>query len=405
MTQAAESPVSARVAMPSAFRTVANVLARNWIFGSLTLRTPGGETLRFQGQKPGPDAVLHLIDWRAARRMVSGGSLGFAEGFMAGEWDTPDLSALLQGFAVNLDRIVAVIRGKPLFRWTMSLLHRFNANTREGSRRNIHAHYDLGNDFYALWLDPSMTYSSARYGKGARTLEAAQAAKYASLERLIELKPGEHVLEIGCGWGGFAEHAAKHAGAEVTGITISKAQLDFARERMTRQRLDSQVALKFEDYRDLHGQFDRIASIEMFEAVGEEYWNAYFAKVKALLKPGGLAGLQIISIREDIFETYRKRADFIQRYIFPGGMLPSETRLRAEIARAGLVVRKVELFGADYARTLREWRDRFEAVKDQVSAQGFDERFQRMWRYYLAYCEAGFATGRTNVGQWVVGHG
>jgi cyclopropane-fatty-acyl-phospholipid synthase len=387
--------------LPSAFRAVVRLLAQQWRTGELVLVSPHGEAIRLRGDQEGPQARLELKSYRAVRRLVRGGSIGFAEGFMAGDWDTPDLSALLHAVALNLDRVHALIRGQPLVRGALHLLHRMKANTRAGARRNIAAHYDLGNDFYRLWLDASMTYSSARF-EDEETLEAAQARKYAALCRLMALEQGQEVLEIGCGWGGFAEHAAGVEGAKVTGITISAEQLAFAKARIADKGLAERVELRFEDYRDTTGRFDRIASIEMFEAVGEAYWPAYFAKVRDLLRTGGRAGLQIITIREDIFESYRRRADFIQRYIFPGGMLPSETRLKAEIARAGLLVQAVERFPLDYARTLRLWRERFEAVRAQVAALGFDERFQRMWRYYLAYCEAGFRTGRIGVGQWVV---
>jgi cyclopropane-fatty-acyl-phospholipid synthase len=277
-----------------------------------------------------------------------------------------------------------------------------NANTRSGSRRNIEAHYDLGNDFYALWLDETMSYSAGRYDAGAVTLAEAQRDKYAALARMMDLRPEHHVLEIGCGWGGFAEYAAREIGCRVTGLTISPAQLDFARKRIERAGLSDKVDLQLLDYRDARGSYDRIASIEMFEAVGEAYWPTYFAQVRDLLKPGGKAGLQIISIRDDLFDSYRRRADFIQRYIFPGGMLPSPSRFEIEAAREDLAQEAVEDLSADYARTLRQWRDRFEAAEPAVSALGFDQRFIRMWRFYLAYCEAGFATGRTAVSQIVL---
>jgi cyclopropane-fatty-acyl-phospholipid synthase len=357
-----------------------------------------------EGGEAGADVRLVVHDYRFMRRVLSRGLIGFAEGFMAGEWDTPDLSALLVTFSTNLDQIHRVVRGKTMVRWALSLLHALNANTRAGARRNIEAHYDLGNEFYRLWLDPTMTYSAARFDKAA-DLEAAQREKYAALARLIDLRADHEVLEIGCGWGGFAEFAARDVGAKVTGVTISPAQLAFARERIFRQGLADKVDLKLIDYRDVDGRFDRIASIEMFEAVGERYWPAYFAKVRDLLKPGGLAGLQIITIRDDLFDRYRRQADFIQRYIFPGGMLPSERRLSEEAEGAGLSLRTVEHFAADYGRTLRAWRDRFEGAAHKVSALGFDERFARMWRFYLAYCEAGFRTGRTSVGQWVMSRG
>jgi cyclopropane-fatty-acyl-phospholipid synthase len=386
---------------PRRFQAVARFLKENWSAGALTFALPDGREVNLRGAEPGVAGRLQVRDYGFIDRVFSRGLVGFGEGFMAGEWDTPDLSALLQSFGRNLDGLSKVIAGNALVRWLITAGHALRANTREGARRNIEAHYDLGNDFYSLWLDPTMTYSSARFDAGANSLAAAQTAKYAALARLIDLKPGHHVLEIGCGWGGFAEYAAREVGAKVTGITISPAQLAFARERMARQGLNDRVELKLVDYRDVEGSFDRIASIEMFEAVGQRYWPAYFSTLRDRLKPGGLAGLQIITIRDDLFHTYRRNADFIQKYIFPGGMLPTPDRLSRQIGKAGLALKEVEHFSEDYARTLHQWRERFDAREDEVAALGFDQRFIRMWRFYLAYCEAGFSTRRTEVGQWV----
>jgi cyclopropane-fatty-acyl-phospholipid synthase len=277
--------------------------------------------------------------------------------------------------------------------------HLSNANTKSGSRRNILAHYDLGNEFYGVWLDASMTYSSARFDAQVRDLEAGQRAKYKALADHLELKAGDHVLEIGCGWGGFAEFAAREYGARVTGITISDEQLAYARARMERAGLSDLVEIRRQDYRDVEGQFDKVASIEMFEAVGEKYWPAYFGKIADVLKPGGKAGLQIITIDGKLFESYRKRADFIQRYVFPGGMLASVERLKEETSKVGLIWRRAEMFGQSYADTLAEWGRRFTAKWSDIRALGFDERFKQLWRFYLSYCEAGFRTGRTNVVQ------
>jgi cyclopropane-fatty-acyl-phospholipid synthase len=387
---------------PRKFRTVAKVLSRNWDSGRLTLNLPDHEELKLSGAEPGLTATMTVRDYNFVDRVFRRGLLGFGEGFMAGEWDTPDLSALLLTFSRNLDRINGMLGGSALSRWIVNAWHALHANTRAGSRRNIEAHYDLGNDFYGLWLDETMSYSSARFDAGANDLAAAQHEKYAALARLMDLRPEHHVLEIGCGWGGFAEYAAKEIGCRVTGVTLSPSQLEYARARMERAGLTDRVDLQLIDYRDVKGQFDRIASIEMFEAVGEAYWSTYFKQVHDLLKPGGKAGLQIISIREDLFAGYRAQADFIQRYIFPGGMLPTPARLQKETAKAALNILGVEYFSEDYGRTLREWRDRFEAVTPEVLALGFDQRFLRMWRYYLAYCEAGFRTRRTEVGQWTL---
>jgi cyclopropane-fatty-acyl-phospholipid synthase len=276
------------------------------------------------------------------------------------------------------------------------------ANTKKGSRRNILAHYDLGNDFYARWLDPTMTYSSALYTSVDQNLENAQLAKYRSIARNLNLKPGDHVLEIGSGWGGFAEVAAKEYSARVTSITISDAQHAYATKRIADAGLSSQVEIVLRDYRDVRGQFDAVASIEMFEAVGEEYWPSYFGKIAEVLKPGGRAALQIITIDDDYFDLYRKRADFIQHYIFPGGMLPSERRLRQETAAVGLGFEVDAMFGKSYARTLGEWAKRFELAWDDIKGGKFNESFRRLWLYYLAYCEAGFRTGRIDVGQFVL---
>jgi cyclopropane-fatty-acyl-phospholipid synthase len=384
---------------PAAFRTVVSVSAQNWEVGTLTFVLPSGREIFIPGTKPGPDARLIVRDFHFVSRVLASGDIGFGEGFMAGEWDTPDLSALLEGFTANLDRLHRLVDGNPVMRAVNFFAHLFRTNSRAGARRNIYAHYDLGNAFYSRWLDPGMTYSSARYERPGQPLSEAQRNKYVSLAREIDLRGDHHVLEIGCGWGGFAEFAAKEVGARVTGLTISPSQLEFARKRMFEQGLADKVDLRLVDYRDVEGRFDRVASIEMFEAVGEEYWPAYFAKVREVLSPGGRAGLQIITIKDELFSAYRSRADFIQKYVFPGGMLPSERRLREETERAGLEWRNIVRFGQNYADTLHEWAGRFEGAWDEIKSLGFDERFRRLWRFYLGYCEAGFRTERTNVVQ------
>ncbi|WGM38874.1 cyclopropane-fatty-acyl-phospholipid synthase family protein [Caulobacter sp. NIBR1757] len=386
-------------AAPAAFRTAMKVLRSNWDTGNLDVVMPGGRRLRLRGAKEGPAAELIIKDYKAVGRVMSGADIGFAEGYMAGEWDTPDLPALLTAFTWNLDRIGRLMAGNPLVKAWNFLIHFMRRNDREGSRRNIHAHYDLGNRFYELWLDRTMTYSSARFERADQPLEEAQHEKYAALARSIELKSDQTVLEIGCGWGGFAEFAAKEVGARVTGITISQAQYDYARERLFKQGLAEKADIQLIDYRDVQGRFDRVASIEMFEAVGEEYWPTYFGKIHEVLSPGGRAGLQIITIKDELFEHYRAHADFIQKYVFPGGMLPSEEKLKAQTDRAGLDWTGLNRFGECYADTLNQWLHRFDAVWEQVKAQGFDERFRKLWRFYLAYCEAGMRTGRTNVVQ------
>jgi cyclopropane-fatty-acyl-phospholipid synthase len=279
------------------------------------------------------------------------------------------------------------------------LRHRLNRNSRAGSRRNIEAHYDLGNAFYAAWLDPSMTYSSGRFQEPDQTLEAAQCAKYAALARLMDLQRGHTVLEVGCGWGGFAAFAAGEVGARVTAITLSREQYDFARRRLFEAGLAEVAEIRLLDYRDVDGQFDRIASIEMFEAVGRAYWPLYFSKLHRALKPGGRAGLQIITIQDDLFADYEARADFIRSYVFPGGSLPSEASLAPVVARAGLQWGATERFGCDYAATLAAWARRFRTAWPDIRrhAPGFDARFRRLWLFYLAYCEAGFRSKRTDV--------
>jgi cyclopropane-fatty-acyl-phospholipid synthase len=384
---------------PAAFRTVLKISAENWEYGRLTFVLPSGREVRVEGEKPGPDARLIVNDFRFLSRVLSAGDIGFGEGFMAGEWDTPDLSEILEAFTLNLDRLQRLLEGGPLFRAINAIVHALHRNSRTGSRRNILAHYDLGNAFYSRWLDPSMTYSSARFERPGQPLREAQRNKYASLARQIELGPDNHVLEIGCGWGGFAEFVAGEIGARVTGITISPSQYEFARRRVFEAGLAEKADIRLIDYRDVRGQFDRVASIEMFEAVGEEYWPTYFGKIRDVLAPGGRAGLQVITIRDELFAEYRRRADFIQKYVFPGGMLPSETRLKEETARAGLEWRDIVRFGQNYADTCAEWARRFENAWEDIRSLGFDERFRRLWRFYLGYCEAGFRTERTNVVQ------
>ena len=388
---------------PAAFRTVVEIARDNWETGSLTFVLPSGRELHVQGAAPGPAGRLIIRDFRFVGRVLAGGDIGFGEGYMAGEWDTPDLSALLEVFTLNFDRLERLVSGNPWMRTLNFLAQARHRNSKTGSRRNIHAHYDLGNAFYSRWLDPTMTYSSARFERADQSLGEAQRAKYAALARQIELRPGHHVLEIGCGWGGFAEFAAGEVGAKVTALTISPAQFEFASERLFRAGLAERADVRLLDYRDVDGRYDRVASIEMFEAVGEAYWPRYFRKIQEVLSPGGRAGLQIITIRDELFRVYRQRSDFMRKYIFPGGMLPSEARLRQETAQAGLEWDAITRFGQNYARTLAEWGSRFEGAWEEIRGLGFDERFRRLWRFYLSYCEAAFRTGRTDVVQLSLG--
>ncbi len=398
MTSVTAERIETAARTPRGFTLLLRLLAANWTFGRLTVLLPNGETHLLEGPQPGPAAIFDIKDYRFARRVLASGDIGFAEAYMAGEWESPQLAALLESFAHNYEHIQRLADGNPLMRAINWLSHRMNRNSRSGSKKNIHAHYDLGNAFYASWLDPTMTYSSARFTRAGMALDQAQREKYASLARLMALQPGQSVLEIGCGWGGFAEFAARDVGARVTGITISQEQYDFARRRMFNAGLSEQVDIQLIDYRDVQGRFDRVASIEMFEAVGIEYWPAYFGKIHDVLEPGGVAGLQIITIENALFGGYNKRTDFIQKYIFPGGMLPSEESLKPVIDRAGLDWRDVERFGQDYADTLKLWDERFQAAWGDIRRMGgFDERFRRLWRFYLAYCEAGFRSARTDV--------
>ena len=381
--------------------TLGDRLGRDWRGPALRIETPGGETALV-----GADTevvALRIRDYRAVRRTLADGDIGFAEAYVAGEWDTPDLPRLLQALAGNFDALDRFGFGGALYRLANRARTLLRRNTERGARRNIHAHYDLGNDFYAAWLDPGMTYSAALYAEPRQTLEAAQGAKYAALARAIDLRPGHSVLEIGCGWGGFAEFAARELGVRVVGLTISEAQHAYARERIARAGLDDRVDIRLCDYRRAEGQFDRVVSIEMFEAVGQRWWPTFFQEVRDRLKPGGRAGLQVITIRDDLFADYRRRVDFIQKHVFPGGMLPSEAALERHARRAGFDWTPPRRFGADYARTLADWGARFEAAWPSLRRQGFDERFRRLWRFYLAYCEAGFAVGRTDVVQVALG--
>ena len=364
--------------------------------GRLTVRLPNGSSRDFGDRDAALRAEINIHDWRFFRRVLLDGDIGFAECYVDGLCDSPDLPRLIALLAEN-ERRLAVDRKNPLRNLLLKLLHRRRDNSRDGAKRNIHAHYDLGNSFYRLWLDSTMTYSSALYkGDEGLPLELAQAAKYDRILEQIGARQGDTVLEIGCGWGGFAEAAARR-GLRVTGITISREQLDFARARLERAGLADRVDLQFRDYRDVQGRYDHIVSIEMVEAVGERYWPDYFAALKRHLEPGGSALVQAIVIADAFFEGYRRTPDFIQTYIFPGGMLLSPSGIGEQCRHAGLRISELYSFGVDYARTLESWLHRFDMVSDQVAKLGFDERFRRMWRYYLAYCAAGFSTGRTDV--------
>ncbi|MBK1838312.1 class I SAM-dependent methyltransferase [Azospirillum sp. YIM B02556] len=368
--------------------------------GELTLRLPDGRTMCVGDPARGPRADLTLLDAVAARRLLLGGGVGMAEAYGDGLWHSGDLPALIELAIRNEAALGGGLKGSAAMAAVNRLFHRSHANSRRGSRRNIAFHYDLGNAFYRLWLDPGMTYSAALYEREGQGLEEAQDAKTARVAALLQLRPGDRVLEIGCGWGGMAEHLAGRCGASVVGLTLSAEQLAFARERVARSGLADRVDLRLMDYRDAGGRFDRIVSIEMIEAVGEEHWPCYFTALRDRLVSGGAAVVQAITIDDARFQRYRRNCDFIQRHIFPGGLLPCPAALRGEAERAGLVVEHVETFGASYARTCAEWRRRFLEAEPQVAALGFGERFRRLWDYYLAYCEAGFRAGTIDVGLW-----
>jgi len=362
--------------------------------GELVIETRAGDRLVLGGRRSGLQAKVTIHSWRSLWRLVCGWDIGFAEAYFAGELSSPDLVALLRLAGDNNAVMSPLVRAPRLW---LKLRHAMNRNTRRGSRRNIAAHYDLGNKFYQQWLDAGMSYSAGLFSSGGETLEQAQNAKLDRVLSLVELAGGERVLEIGCGWGAFAERLVQNR-CNLTGITLSTEQLAYAQQRLSGQGLAEHCDLRLQDYRDVRGNFDRIVSIEMLEAVGEAYWPTYFEKLNDCLRPGGIAVLQAITIDEARFEDYRRRPDFIQKYIFPGGMLPTSEIIAREASKAGLDLVSNEFFGGGYARTIEEWRNRFQKAWPQIKALGFDQRFKKMWEYYLAYCQVGFETGAITVG-------
>jgi cyclopropane-fatty-acyl-phospholipid synthase len=409
MTTTSSTQTASHIALPQTAPAPARVvfgLLKQLRMGSLDVQLPDGSQAHFGSttEPGGPRAALRLHDWSVCAAALKSGDIGFAESFIEGSWTSPDLVALLKLFIANREAVESVIYGSWWGSLAYRLKHLLNRNSRQGSRKNIHAHYDLGNPFYKLWLDESMNYSSAWFdGDYHQPSAQAQAAKVQRALAECAVQPGQRVLEIGCGWGAVAQTAAVQWQAHVTGVTLSHEQLDFARQRLEDAGAAQRADLRLQDYRDINdAPFDAIVSIEMFEAVGRAYWGSFFATLRDKLKPGGRACIQTITIRDDLFERYLRSSDFIQQYIFPGGLLPSVGAFRAEAAKVGLEVINELAFGHDYAETLRRWRAQFLSHDAQVRQLGFDARFMRIWEFYLAYCEAAFDTGSTNVMQFTL---
>jgi cyclopropane-fatty-acyl-phospholipid synthase len=417
MTQAMNSrspatsvPTPTQLSRPPAAARAALRLLDRLQHGQLSIEMPNGAVRQF-GQGNGPHASMHWRNWAVCKAALQSGDIGFAETYIAGDWTTPDLTALIELMIVNRDAIEAAVYGTWLGRLSYRIRHWLNRNSKSNSRKNIHAHYDLGNAFYQLWLDDTMNYSSAVFEHPEQSMRDAQQAKVRRALRMARVRPDARVLEIGCGWGALAEMATTEMGANVTGVTLSTEQLAYAQQRMQGLQVPApaQAAqgpwadLRLQDYRDIpDGPFDAICSIEMIEAVGRSYWATYFETVAAKLKPGGYACIQSIVIQDERFERYIQGTDFIQQYIFPGGCLPSPQVFRAEAMKAGLVVQDEFHFGQDYAHTLRLWRQDFVRQQAEVLRLGFDERFLRIWTFYLAYCEAAFMQGSTDVVQFTL---
>ena len=372
--------------------------------GQLALTLPDGSHQVFAGAMAGPDADMHIHTGAALRRLLYDGKMGFCEAFMDGEVSSQSLPQLIELAVLHDKYLEDALKTNRFKQAGLRLFHLLRRNSKQGSAKNIAHHYDIGNSFYEAWLDPTMTYSSAVFDSESDDLTTAQLNKYKRLADLADIQPGDRVLEIGCGWGGFAKYVSEQIGAHVTGITISEAQLAYAKSRLADAGLDDRVDLKLMDYRDLQGRFDKIVSIEMFEAVGQAYWPTYFATIARMLQSGGRAVIQSITIDHGAFQSYRDQPDFIQRYIFPGGMLPSMPMLETPVARAGLELVAEQGYASHYARTLQEWRSRFLAAWPTLSGDKFDNRFKLMWELYLAYCEGGFRAGMIDVKQILLMH-
>ncbi|MEH6773469.1 MAG: cyclopropane-fatty-acyl-phospholipid synthase family protein [Cereibacter changlensis] len=387
--------------LPRYFGAVFDVMQR-LEHGRIDFVLDDGRRFRIEGKHPGPVADLEIHNPDLFARLIREGDLGFSEAYLEGWWSTPDLQAFMDLVHYDNNSVYDGFPGMRLARAFEGLRHWLRGNSRRQAKKNIARHYDLGNAFYSLWLDESMTYSSALFRTGQESLEHAQQLKYASMVDQMGAQPGDHVLEIGCGWGGFAEYAARERGLRVTGLTISQAQYDFAVARIAEAGLSDRVEIKLQDYRDERGTYDGIASIEMFEAVGEKYWPVYFSTLRERLKPGAKATLQIITVPDARWQVYKRGVDFIQKYIFPGGMLPSPGALRQEVQRAGLRVAHSIEFGDSYSLTLRRWHESFNQRWDEIARMGFDDRFRRMWNFYLTSCAGAFHGGNCDVTQITV---
>ena len=379
-------------------------LAPKLSIGNLDITFPEGDRHYFEGAQKGPEGHIHIHTQAGLLQIIKKGKLGFCEAYMSGDVTSQNIVNLIEMAVRNNQFIEDKLRMSALSWLTAKISHLRNRNSKTGSRRNIAYHYDLGNDFYELWLDKTMTYSSAVFEDENTPLSDAQIMKYRRLAEMAEIKDGDHVLEIGCGWGGFAEFAARAYDIKLTCITISQEQFDFARQRMAKHGLSERVDIQLIDYRDLKdGSFDKIISIEMFEAVGMDFWPVYFNKLSSLLKPHGKAALQVITIDDAEFDSYLATPDFIQKYIFPGGMLPSMQRLDSPIQNAGMKLAKTNDYGLHYAKTLAYWREEFLTKWPTIQEkQGFDKRFKNMWELYLAYCEGGFKSGMIDVKQMLL---
>lgn len=394
-------PLSKLLQRPSraGFERLIELLEAHIQVGTFTVQIPSGERYSVVGSKAGVEGILVVRRWRTVRRLFSEGAVGFIDAYLDGDWDSPDLSSLIEVAARNRLGLAAEVRGNFWSSLIQRGAHLIRRNSRAGSRRNIASHYDLGNGFYESWLDDTMTYSSAIFPDEEASLEEAQKNKYRRLLDVVDARQGDHILEIGGGWGGFAECAARERDVRVTSITISRAQFDYSRRRIAQAGLTGKVDVRLCDYRDIEGRFDHVVSIEMLEAVGEAYWPVFFDKIANCLRPAGRVGLQVITIDDEIFETYRRRPDFIQTHVFPGGMLPSIGRLRQQAAQAGLTVCSEDYFADHYVRTLAQWRERFDKTCAHFSLEELDERFRRFWRLYLSYCEGGFRARSIDVVQ------